>query len=209
MGVGALGPSKGRGRLVPLWAKMAQSVKAVVVGDGAVGKTCMLASFTTSKFPEEYVPTVFDNSSRTMMVDGRGVLLNIWDTAGQEDYDRMRPISYPGTDVFLVCFSVDSHTSFENVKTKWIPEIRTHANKVPFILVGLKTDIRGSGESGGKFVSRESGEKLTNEVRGAKYVECSAKTQEGIRQVFEEAVRTVFHELYSKKKKKQSGCLVL
>jgi len=185
---------------------MAQSLKAVVIGDGAIGKTCLLSAFSTNKFPEEYIPTVFDNCSRTLMVDGRGVVLNIWDTAGQEDYDRMRPISYPGTDVFLVCFSVDSRTSFENVKTKWIPEIRTHANKVPFILVGLKVDTRsGDSGGGGGFVSKESGEKLKNEIRGAKYVECSAKTQDGVKQVFEEAVRTVFSELTNKKKKKKSS----
>lgn len=180
------------------------------MGDGAVGKTCMLSAFTSNKFPETYVPTVFENTSRTMMVDGRGVVLNIWDTAGQEDYDSMRPISYPGTDVFLVCFSVDSNTSYENVKSKWIPEIRTHAQGVPFVLVGLKTDLRtqaGGGRVGMEFVSQEQGEKLKSDIKAHGYVECSAKTQEGIKQVFEESVRTVYHFLNSRKKK--SACLLL
>jgi len=184
---------------------MAQPLKLVVVGDGAIGKTCLLAAFTTGCFPETHVPTIFDNSSRTMMVDGRGCLLNMWDTAGQEDYDRMRPISYPGTDVFLVCFSIDSQTSFDNVRTKWIPEIRTHANKVPFILVGLKSDMRT--DQSKSVVSSEDGDKLKNEIRGSKYVECSAKTQEGIKQVFEEAVRTVFRDV--KRQKKSGACRIL
>ena len=95
------------------------TLKCVFVGDGAVGKTCLLISYTTNKFPSEYVPTVFDNYAVTVMIGGEPYTLGLFDTAGQEDYDRLRPLSYPDTHVILMCFSIDSPDSLENIPEKW------------------------------------------------------------------------------------------
>ena len=88
--------------------------KLVIVGDGACGKTCLLIVFSKDEFPEVYVPTVFENYVADIEVDHKNVELALWDTAGQEDYDRLRPLSYPDTDVILMCFSIDSPDSLEN-----------------------------------------------------------------------------------------------
>ena len=85
---------------------------------------------------------MFDNYAVTVMIGGEPYTLGLFDTAGQEDYDRLRPLSYPQTDVFLVCFSVVSSASFENVKEKWVPEITHHCQKTPFLLVGTQIDLR-------------------------------------------------------------------
>merc|ERR1711884_142879 len=143
---------------------MMQTIKCVVVGDGAVGKTCLLISYTTNKFPSEYVPTVFDNYAVTVMIGGEPYTLGLFDTAGQEDYDRLRPLSYPQTDVFLVCYSVVSNPSFKNVKLKWIPEINHHAPGVPIILVGTKSDLRNDSETQAQLRAKNMGPVSSNEI---------------------------------------------
>lgn len=173
-----------------------QTIKCVVVGDGAVGKTCLLISYTTNKFPSEYVPTVFDNYAVTVMIGGEPYTLGLFDTAGQEDYDRLRPLSYPQTDVFLVCFSVVAPASFENVKEKWQPEITHHCPKTPWLLVGTQMDLREDTDviqklqknGGSKPISLSDGEELAKTLKANKYVECSALTQKGLKDVFDEAI---------------------
>jgi len=189
-------------------------IKCVVVGDGTVGKTCMLISYTTDSFPKEYVPTVFDNYSAPMVVDGVPVSLGLWDTAGQEDYDRLRPLSYPQTDVFLICFSVVSPSSFENVTSKWYPEIKHHCPDAPIILVGTKMDLREDKETlaqlsdnGQSAVKRENAAKLSSKIRAVRYMECSALTQRGLKAVFEEAVRAVLRPEPVKRRSRK--CVVM
>eukprot|EP00731_Ephydatia_muelleri_P016014 Em0009g438a len=158
-----------------------QALKCCVVGDGAVGKTCLLISYTTNNVPGDYVPTVFDNFSANVMIDGKPINLGLWDTAGQEDYDRLRPLSYPQTDVFIICFSLVSPASYENVRAKWYPEVSHHCPNTPIVLVGTKMDLRDDRDTVRTLkenhmspISYPQGLLMQKEIGAAKYMECSA-----------------------------------
>ncbi len=191
---------------------MMKTIKCVVVGDGAVGKTCLLISYTTNAFSNDYIPTVFDNYSACVMVNGQPINLNLWDTAGQDEYDRLRPLSYPQTDVYLACFSIISPASFQNIKNKWIPELKHHSPTANIILVGLKSDCREDPQvikmmkqRGIAMSSIEQGRNLAKEVGAVDYVECSAVTQEGLKAVFDRAIEVGMDAHEAKRKKRRHG----
>ena len=96
----------------------------MVVGDGTVGKTCILMRFTTEEFPKTYIPTIFDNHNVRVVVNKKMVNLGLWDTAGQEEYGRMRQVAYPQTNIFLIVFDVTQRSTFENATKKWYPEVK-------------------------------------------------------------------------------------
>ncbi|VDQ06738.1 unnamed protein product [Trichobilharzia regenti] len=186
--------------------------KLVIVGDGACGKTCLLIVFSKDQFPEVYVPTVFENYVADIEVDNKQVELALWDTAGQEDYDRLRPLSYPDTDVILMCFSIDTPDSLENIPEKWTPEVRHFCSNVPIILVGNKKDLRHDEATKNELrrmkqeaVRTEEGRAMAERIGAYAYLECSAKTKEGVREVFETATRAA---LQSKKMKKRKCDLI-
>ncbi|CAI0392834.1 unnamed protein product [Linum tenue] len=204
-------------------------IKCVTVGDGAVGKTCLLISYTSNTFPTDYVPTVFDNFSANVVVNGATVNLGLWDTAGQEDYNRLRPLSYRGADVFILAFSLISKASYENVSKKWIPELKHYAPGVPIVLVGtklgifhfvnmifIKADLRDDKQffidhPGAVPISTAQGEELRKLIGAPAYIECSSKTQENVKAVFDAAIRVVLQPPKQKKKKSkaQKACSIL
>lgn len=127
----------------------------------------------------------------------------LWDTAGQEDYDRLRPLSYPDTDVILMCFSIDSPDSLENIPEKWTPEVKHFCPNVPIILVGNKKDLRndpGTIKELGKMkqepVKPEEGRTMAEKINAFAYLECSAKSKEGVREVFETATRAALQVIH-------------
>ncbi|OJT05659.1 GTP-binding protein rhoA [Trametes pubescens] len=209
--------------------------KLVIVGDGACGKvrsiqpqsyhlahsspcvpqTCLLIVFSKGTFPEVYVPTVFENYVADVEVDGKHVELALWDTAGQEDYDRLRPLSYPDSHVILICFAVDSPDSLDNVQEKWISEVMHFCAGLPVILVGCKKDLRRDPrvieelrKTNQRPVTPEEGMAVAQKIGARHYLECSARTGEGVREVFQYATRAALL-IRPKGAKKSHHCVVL
>ncbi|KAL1922235.1 uncharacterized protein VTP21DRAFT_9774 [Calcarisporiella thermophila] len=170
--------------------------KLVVIGDGACGKTSLLNVFTRGYFPQVYEPTVFENYVHEMTIDGKTIELSLWDTAGQEEYDRLRSLSYADTHVIMLCFSVDNRDSLENCATKWVDEIVQQCPGVKIVLVALKCDLRDDENTkrnmarlGDHPVTYEEGVAVARSISAVRYLECSAKHNRGVRECFEQASR--------------------
>ncbi|CAG7853392.1 GTP-binding protein rhoA AltName: Full=Rho1 protein homolog; Flags: Precursor [Serendipita indica DSM 11827] len=179
------------------------------------GKTSLVIVHHQGVFPEHFVPTRFESYIADIEVDGRRLELDIWDTAGSEDYDHLRPLSYPYSHVVLICFSIGSPDSLDNVEEKWVPEVLHFCSepKVPYLIIGCKKDLRGDSrtlETLQRYklepVTPEQGQTVADRVGATMYLECSAKTGEGVTEVFEHALRAA---LLKPSKKKRGGCFSL
>lgn len=174
-----------------------RSGKVVLVGDGACGKTCLLEVFKNNKFPEEYVPTIVDNFIKVVELgDGKSVSLALWDTAGQDDYDTIRPLSYRGTDLVLICYTIENKNSLEKLESKWLNEIKNYCPNVKFFLVALKKDLRFDPEvDKSSLITEEEGKEVAKNLKADKFFECSALTRDNVNEVFEAAGNFIYHNI--------------
>ncbi|CAI5780763.1 rho-related GTP-binding protein RhoU-like [Podarcis muralis] len=172
-----------------------RGLECVLLGDGAVGKTSLALSYSTNGFPARYVPTALDRFSAVVQVDGDPIRLQLCDTAGQDEFDSLRRLCYPKADVVLLCFSVVSPTSFQNISEKWLPELRRHCPATPVLLVGTQSDLRQDvkvlialSRRREKPVSPSAARTLSAKAGLLGYVECSALTQHNLKEVFDTAI---------------------
>lgn len=192
-------------------------LKCVVVGDGAIGKTSLLVSYTTNGYPDKYIPTVHDYYTVRITVGNRPIMFQLFDTAGQEQFEAIRRLSYSSASIFLICFNVVDPDSFLNVKEKWIHEVKSNSRKTPFLLVGTQSDQRSSvdiklklNKEGKKPVTVEEAEHFAKKIGAKKYIECSALTQKNLKYLFDTAILTVLdnREKIAKKVSKNSNSIL-
>ncbi|KIW52331.1 hypothetical protein PV05_07974 [Exophiala xenobiotica] len=190
--------------------------KLVLLGDGACGKTSLLNVFTRGFFPTVYEPTVFENYVHDIFVDGIHMELSLWDTAGQEEFDRLRSLSYDDTQAIMLCFSVDNRGSLENVGTKWIAEINEHCPGVKIVLCALKCDLREEHEKEDDeprapprpMIQYNEGLEVARQIGALRYLECSAMRNRGVNEAFTEAARVAL-QVKPAKSKDDSKCTVM
>uniref|UniRef100_A0A8D0E876 Ras homolog family member F, filopodia associated n=1 Tax=Salvator merianae TaxID=96440 RepID=A0A8D0E876_SALMN len=197
--------------------KEEEALKVVVVGDGGCGKTSLLLVYTEGAFPEQYAPSVFEKYTTRVTVGKKEVTLHLYDTAGQEDYDRLRPLSYQNTNIVIICYDVMNPTSFDNVLIKWSHEVNHFCRGTPIILVGCKTDLRKDKEQLRKLRSSQQepityiqGEEACSQIKAQAYLECSAKIRENVETVFKEAAQVALDTIKkTKHQTKQRSCSLL
>jgi small GTP-binding protein len=179
---------------------MARELKLVAVGDGAVGKTSLLMVLNGKPFPERYVPTVFENYTQRVDILGVPYNMHIWDTAGQDEYDRLRPLSYNRANVILLCFALDSKQSFVNLTERWISEIKFYCRHAKIILIGTKADLRQAGNR--SHVTDDEVNRFLADQKSSTFIPCSPLSGDGLDQVFPAAARACGL-------KKSGSCLIL
>eukprot|EP01059_Diplonema_ambulator_P006382 TRINITY_DN16109_c0_g1_i1.p1 TRINITY_DN16109_c0_g1~~TRINITY_DN16109_c0_g1_i1.p1 ORF type:complete len:240 (+),score=55.38 TRINITY_DN16109_c0_g1_i1:78-722(+) len=160
-------------------------VKAVIVGDSGVGKTCLLSSYIAGDggYSTEYIATIgIDFKVDMVECRGKKVKLQLWDTAGQERFRTIGVAYYRGANTVLLVYDLTSRESFDHI-VGWVGEIRKNAQPgIPMFLVANKCDLKSQ-----RAVSQEEGLSVAREI-DATYVETSAKTAEGVRKCFLDAV---------------------
>ncbi|KAM9296911.1 rho-related GTP-binding protein RhoN [Gastrophryne carolinensis] len=167
--------------------------KIVVVGDTQCGKTALLHVFAKDCYPENYVPTVFENYTASFEIDKQRIELNMWDTSGSAYYDNVRPLAYPESDAVLICFDISRPETLDSVLKKWQGETQEFCPSAKIILVGCKLDMRTDLNTLRELskqrlipVTHEQGSTQARQIGAVAYVECSSK-------VSENSVRDVFH----------------
>ena len=171
-------------------------LKFTTAGDGGVGKTTLLFRYVRGSYPWDHIPIVFESWVDHRVVDGNEVDIELWDVAGSEEYDQLRPLGYHDTNVFVLCFSLNEPSSFTNVKERWYPELSQHCPRTPILLVGTKEDLRDDPEVVSQLTMRDlspityrQGLECARDIGAVKYMECSSLTDKGVQEVFVEAAR--------------------
>lgn len=185
-----------------------ESIKLVLVGDGACGKTCSLFVYARNEFPAEYIPTVFENYQIDLQVGPKSLQLQLFDTAGQDDYERLRPLSYPGANVILMLHDISNPLTFENVISKWLKEVRHYLPDVPIVLCGNKMDLRDDPvmktklqQLGMAMKTNKEIEETVKEVQEfSHFCEFSAMNNEGVQQAFMKAAEIGYRYKKSQEK---------
>uniref|UniRef100_A0A3Q1FL64 Small monomeric GTPase n=1 Tax=Acanthochromis polyacanthus TaxID=80966 RepID=A0A3Q1FL64_9TELE len=206
-----LGASRGR-------TSEQKKFKVVLLGDYRCGRTALIITYTTGEYPE-YVPLAFDPVVAVTVFEGQEfeLLLLELGTAG-EITDCSRHLSYRDVDVVLICYDVMSPSSFENVFEKWYPEVKHFCVGVPIILVGCKTDLRSDKDLEEKLRSQgenpikyTEGEEAGRKINAAAYLECSAKCNENVENVFREATKQALMatRVKDRVRNRESGCALL
>ncbi|KAI0459984.1 ras family-domain-containing protein [Xylaria acuta] len=188
-------------------------MRFVFVGDAKCGKSSILLRFYRDTFTLHYKPTKYELFHKGVAVDEQSTDIELWDTAGDVKLEQLGRLSYLAWDAVFLCFSVDSERSFNNARTQWTTQIRRYTRGAPLILVGTKTDQRVGASLWAPLyphleskITATEGTMTATEIGAVRYVECSAKTGQGIKGVLEEGVRAVFRRraAYEKLEKKNA-----
>jgi GTPase KRas protein len=184
---------------------MSLELKIVILGSGGIGKSALVVQFIQNHFVEHYDPTIEDAYRKQTMVDGNTFLLDILDTAGQEEYSAMRDQYMRAGEGFILTYSIANRQTFNEIDNfKERIEMNKDSKYFPIVLCGNKSDLnymRQVGISEGLELARRY---------DCPFFETSAKTRTNIDEVFHSLIREIVRKRKPViKKKKKEKCLIL
>lgn len=177
-------------------------IRITAIGDDSADKIKLLLAFTGYPSPEEdeYAPSVFENFHEMHTYQGTQYNMHLWDTAGQQEYDRLRPMFYVKTEVILMCFSLNDPDSLKNVTNKWIIEVREYCPKAAVILIGTHSELWNPNEDGA--ITQAQIDDVAKEIKAFKAFTCSVLKNENIVDIFDLAIQAYLE----KKEEGNSNC---
>lgn len=195
-------------------------IKVVVLGDSGVGKTCLLLRLGSRPFSKDSPPQLAEILTPAFNYDDALFRLELQDTHAQEEHDESRWLSLVGANVLVLCFSADSPSSFDHVRTKWLVEANEHCPGVPVVIVCTKLDNRFDKDAcdavtsqyGRGCIATDEGMDLAQSLGVAKYLECSALTSQGTHPMCFQLVQTYLASPSgdsAASKKKKGNCAVM
>uniref|UniRef100_A0A3Q3VL06 Ras homolog family member V n=1 Tax=Mola mola TaxID=94237 RepID=A0A3Q3VL06_MOLML len=195
-------------------SRQREEVSCMLLGDGAVGKTSMLISYIFNGYNSDYRQTAFDVFTGLVHVNAVPTRIKLVDTVGQEEFGHLRSLCYGHVNVFILCFSLVNPVSFDNITSKWIPQIRACNLAAPIVLVGTQSDLCLNvdvliylDKRGTKPVPYSQARRLAHRIRAHDYVECSALTQHNLKDVFDCAVFAAIQHKHIGTNSKKLGLL--
>lgn len=192
-------------------ATSSKCIRITVVGDGATGKTSMLIVYKDKTYNEAYLPTVFDVYSMTIPINSEEYTVILSDTAGQEEFDKLRKLAYDKTDLFILCYSVDSLDSYENVYFKWAPELKKFCPTAKIVLAGTKIDLRRN--SPDSYITTEQGRLLAKKINANAFIENSSRLNYNVNETFNlailEVVKNRLKPVKNRRNRRKGECTIL
>ena len=162
--------------------KKTKEKKVLLCGDTQTGKTSFLLMYHKKALPAE-IPNVTTSQSIRYHTNKKNYYMMIVDMSGRKEHEKMRPIAFTATNVFLMFFAIDNKESYDNILNNHYPAMMKYAPRAKIILVGTKSDLRSTGNT--NLISQQDGEQLAVQIQAEKYMECSTINNTGVNEIIE------------------------